>query len=47
MHLQIPEEIPHPQDADSFDIESPLDIILFIVVPLLMIAAYFYWRRRR
>ncbi len=47
MHLQIPEEVPHPQDADSFDIDSPLDMIVFIVLPLLMIAAFFFWRKSR
>lgn len=46
MILQIPHEIPHPNDGDLFNIQSPLDIVIYIVIPLLIVAYFFFWRRR-
>ena len=46
MYLQVPAEVPHPQDDALFDPRSPLDIAIFLVIPALIIA-FFLWRKFR
>lgn len=45
MILQIPPEVPNPHEGELFNIQSPLDIVIYFVIPALIIA-YFFWRRR-
>lgn len=47
MYLQIPQNVPHPQDEHLFDPGSPVHWVVFLLIPALMIAAYFFMRRRR
>lgn len=47
MVLQIPQNVPHPQDEDMFDPGSAVHWVVFVVIPVLMIAAYFFFRKRR
>ncbi len=49
MHLiflaQIPRDIPH--QSEPVDFSDPLNVVLYIIIPLLMISTYWYWRRKR
>lgn len=47
MSLQIPEEVPHPQDGGLFNLHSPWDVVLFLVIPLVIVGLYFFWRKSR
>lgn len=44
MILQIPPEVPHPHESSLFDPRSPFDVALYLVIPVLVVA-YFFWRR--
>ncbi|WKZ60639.1 MAG: hypothetical protein QY309_03985 [Cyclobacteriaceae bacterium] len=43
--IQIPQDIPN--QSTPIDLTSTTDIILYIVLPIIMIAAYIYWRRKK
>lgn len=43
--IQIPQDIPN--QSTPIDLTSATDIILYIVLPIIMIAAYIYWRRKK
>lgn len=42
---QIPQDIPNRSKPTDFT--DPLNIVLYIVLPVVMVAAYLYWRKRR
>lgn len=43
--IQIPQDIPN--QSTPIDLTSATDIILYIVLPIIMITAYIYWRRKK
>lgn len=45
--MQIPTEVPKPQNNSPIDLSSPFDVIVFIVAPILLIGFYFYFRRKQ
>ncbi|MDO6759504.1 adenylosuccinate synthetase [Tamlana sp. 2_MG-2023] len=45
--LQIPMGTPNPDDNEKVDLSNPLEVIVFIVIPIAIIALYFFWRRKK
>lgn len=43
--LQLPFGTRNPQDNKPIDFSSAFDVIVFIILPILMVAFYFYWRK--
>lgn len=43
--LQIPSEIPHPDDNEALDFSSPLEIILYLGGPILILIIFFIIRK--
>ncbi|ANH60798.1 MAG: hypothetical protein ACJAZZ_000496 [Dokdonia donghaensis] len=44
--MQIPTDIPKPQNNSPIDPSSPLELIIFIALPILLIVVYFVNRKR-
>jgi hypothetical protein len=42
---QVPEGIPN--DNSKVSIDSTFDILLYIVLPILMVGYFFWWRNKR
>ncbi len=47
MYSQIPTEVPKPQDNSPVDFSEPVNIILFIVLPILVIIFVIIWRNKK
>ncbi len=45
--IQIPREVPHPDNNTPLDISDPADIIIYIVVPLIFLILYLVMRKKR
>ncbi len=43
---QQPTHVPSPQNNSPINLNSWFDIIVFIILPIIMIALYFLWRRQ-
>lgn len=46
MYSQIPTDVPKPQDNSPVDFSDPVNIILFIVLPLLAVVFVLIWRNK-
>lgn len=44
--LQIPKEVPHPDNNSPLDLNNPADIIIYIVLPIIVVILYFLWRKK-
>jgi len=44
--MQIPTEVPKPQNNSPIDPSSPIELVIFIILPILLIIVYFVNRRR-
>ncbi len=44
--MQIPRDVPHPDTNTPVDFTNPLEIIVYIVIPVALFFAYFYFRRK-
>jgi hypothetical protein len=45
--MQIPSEVPKPQNNTPIDLSSPFDVAVFLVAPILLVGFYFYIRRKQ
>jgi hypothetical protein len=45
IRVQIPQDIPH--QSEPVDFSDPLNLVLYIVLPALMILVYVLWRRSK
>jgi hypothetical protein len=46
--LQIPQNVPHPDDSEPLLLQTPFDYIFYLVLPILfLIGGYFWWRRKK
>lgn len=43
--VQIPQDIPH--QSEPVDFTSPLNILLYIVLPVIMVVYYYLWRKNQ
>lgn len=46
MNLQIPTEVPHPDTNTPVNLSSTLEVVLYIVAPIVLIILYFYLRKK-
>ena len=46
-YAQIPTEVPKPQDNTPVDFSDPVNIIFFIVLPLLVVVFVIIWRNKK
>ena len=44
--VQIPREVPHPDNNTPLDISDPFEVIVYIVIPVLLIVMYFFLRKK-
>ncbi|QAA80707.1 hypothetical protein EI546_02730 [Aequorivita sp. H23M31] len=47
LNAQIPTEVPKPQDNSPVDFSEPVNIILFIILPLAVVVLVIIWRNKR
>ncbi|MFI8604190.1 adenylosuccinate synthetase [Cellulophaga baltica] len=45
--FQIPMGTRNPDDNGPIDFSSPFDVIMYIIMPVLMILLYIFWRRNK
>lgn len=45
VYAQIPQDIPN--QSEPADFTSPLNIVLYIILPLLMVIGYYFWRKSK
>ncbi|MGC1632131.1 MAG: adenylosuccinate synthetase [Gelidibacter sp.] len=45
--LQMPDGLPKAADNTPLDFTTPFDVIVFIILPIVIIILYFYWRRTK
>jgi len=45
--MQFPSEIPENQNNTPIDPSSPLELVVFIALPILLIVVYFIVRKRK
>jgi mannose/fructose/N-acetylgalactosamine-specific phosphotransferase system component IID len=44
---QIPRNTPHPSQPSSIDIQSPFEIILYFILPVIAIIVFIWLKRRK
>lgn len=45
--MQIPTDVPKPHNNSPIDPSSPVELIVFIILPILLIVTYIIVRRQR
>lgn len=45
--LQIPTEVPHPDNNTPLDVTNPFEIIVYIIIPIVLLVLYFFLRKKR
>lgn len=45
--LQLPPGTQNPDDNLPVDIKDPFDLIVYVILPVLLIAGYIIWKRKR
>jgi len=46
MVSQLPTDVPNPANNTAIDFENPLEVIVYIVIPIALIIMYLYFRNR-
>ena len=44
--MQLPQDLPKPSNNSPIDPSSPLELVVFIALPILLIVAYVVMRKR-
>lgn len=44
--IQIPTDVPHPDNNTPVDLSSTFEVILYIVAPILLFIVYIYLRKK-
>ncbi len=44
--MQISTDVPNPDHNTPIDLTSPLEIIVYIVIPILLLVIYFWVRKK-
>lgn len=47
LSVQIPTEVPHPDNNSPIDFTNPADIIIYVALPLFMVILYLVIRKRK
>ncbi len=45
--MQIPTDVPHPDDNSAIDISNTFDLVVYIILPIVLILLYFFWYRKK
>lgn len=45
--MQLPTDLPNPDDNTPIDFSNPADIIIYVVLPIICVILYFIWRNSR
>lgn len=45
--MQVPTEVPTPSQNSPIDPSSPVELVIFIALPILLIAVYIILRKRK
>lgn len=45
--LQLPIGSRNPDDNSPIDLNSPFDLIVYIILPILMVVFYILWRKKK
>ena len=45
--IQLPPGTRNPDDNEPVDLSDPFDLIVFVILPILMVALYIYWKKKR
>jgi len=44
--MQIPREVPHPDNNTPLDVSNPFEVIVYIVIPIALLVFYFILRKK-
>jgi hypothetical protein len=47
LNIQIPREVPHPDNNTPIDFSNPADIIIYIVLPVIIVIFFLIWKTKR
>lgn len=45
--FQLPIGTPNPDDNQPLNVSDPFEVIVFIILPILMVLFYMFWRRQK
>jgi len=45
--IQIPREVPHPDNNTPLDFSNPFELVVYIIIPITLIVLYFFLRKKR
>ena len=45
--LQLPMGTPNPDDNQPLDFSDPFEVIVFIIIPVLAVVLYMFWKKKR
>ncbi|MAT89509.1 MAG: adenylosuccinate synthetase [Flavobacteriaceae bacterium] len=45
--LQIPENVPHPDNNTPIDLSDPADLIIYVILPIVAVILVLLWMRKR
>ncbi|MEM7187760.1 MAG: adenylosuccinate synthetase [Bacteroidota bacterium] len=45
--MQLPTEVPNPDNNTPLDMNNPFEIIVYIVIPIVLLVLYFFLRKKR
>ena len=45
--IQLPPGTQNPDDNSPVDFSNPFDLIVFLILPVVLIVFYFWWRNKR
>ena len=44
--IQLPTEVPNPDNNTPLDVTNPFEIIVYIVIPIVLLVFYFFLRKK-
>ncbi len=45
--IQIPENVPHPDNNTPIDLSDPADLIIYVILPIVAVILVLLWMRKR
>ena len=45
--LQLPPGTQNPDDNTPIDYTNPFEVLVYIILPLIIIAGYIFWKRKK
>jgi len=47
MMLQVSQDVPTNANNAPIDFSNPVDVVIFIILPVLVVLFYFIWRNKK